>query len=293
MAGEADRILAQARADLHRRMTIDLADLFVNAIADANARTAQTLQEAARVIQQGVAPESFRQVHETIGLRAQQAVLNSYAQVVTAQKHVPSYRLADGGKNQRYAGGKLREALSSAAMVSASERGLRFIDTDVLDAQARHWARLNAGALGIGGGSRRTFDIRWSNFVIAALGINMVPSAGFFVPRGYWWEGNGPVPPGPTGTSQFYPAGSGPRASAQTRLFATGEGGARKSIVFQRKRVSRGIRARNFLDAGVARIAEDLGPAYDRLYKDLYERKLVSVRPARSSYRRVTHSRYR
>jgi hypothetical protein len=216
-------------------------------------------------------------------------VLNSYAQVVTRRKHVASYRMSDTGANQRFAGGKLRAALGSPHFYEATPTALRFINTSMLDETARHWARLNAGASGIGTGSRRRFDISWSNIVIGALGVDMTPSPAFTVPRGYWWNGDGPTSPGAPGTSQFHPAGTGPRAGASRTLTAKGEGGRRVKVRFQPRRVSRGIEARNFLDAGVARIALDLGPGYDRLYRELYGERLASVRPARAAYHRTTH----
>lgn len=295
-APSASPAVAAARQAFTGRLVgnlkLDLADSLVQAIAEALGSTAKTLQELARIIQAGPAKEEFRVAHQAIGERAQQAVLNSYAQVVTARKRVPSYRLGDTGANQRYAGGKLKAALASPAFFSASERGLEFINVQLLDETARHWARLNAGAGSVGAGSRRSFDIQWSNLVIGALGVGMTPSPAFDLPRGYWFSpGAGPVPPGERGTSEFYPAGSGPRAGANTRLFSVGESGKRTGVAFQRRRVSRGIQARNFLDAGVARIANDLGPAYERLYKELYATKVAAVRPARANLHVVTHGR--
>lgn len=268
-----------------------IAQSFADAVATANSATAQTLQELGRVIQQGIAPSEFQRAHETIGVAAQRAVLNSYAQTVTARKRVASYRLGDTGKNARYAGGKLKAALGAEGFFEATPEGIKFINVDLLDATARHWARLNAGAGPAGGGSRRTFDVRWSNLIVASLGLEMTASPPFLIPKGYWWNpGSGqPVKPGETGTSEFYPLGSGPRSTARKTISARREGVGRSNVQLQGRRVAGGIQARNFLDAGVARIAADLGPAYSRLYDDLYNRKLVSVRPARSVYHVTTH----
>lgn len=275
---------------LQRTYTAAIAQALADAVQGANTATAQTLQELGRVIQQGIAPQEFLTAHQTIGLAAQRAVLNSYAQVVTARKRVPSYRTEPDGANTRFAGGKLKAALSSPRFFVATPTGIQFINVDELDATARHWARLNAGAGAVGGGSRRTFDVRWSNLVVASLGLEMSPSPAFLIPRGYWWDAASgqPAAPGATGTSEFYPLGTGPRSRARATLSAAGESG-RVNVPLQRRRVTGGIVARNFLDAGVARIATDLGPTYQRLYSDFYSRGLVGVRPARSTYHVTTH----
>lgn len=277
-------------ARLQRTYIAAIASSLADAVDGANSATAKTLQEIGRAIQQGVAPEEFRRAHQTIGEAAQRAVLNSYAQVVTARKTVPSYRLESAGANTRYAGGKLKAALGNGRFFVATEHGIEFINIQLLDGAARHWARLNAGAGSVGGGSRRTFDVQWSNLVVASLGLEMNPSAPFTVPKGYWWNPSSgqPVAPGANGTSQFFPLGSGPRSRARASLSASSEG-RRSSVPLQRQRVTRGIVARNFLDAGVARIATDLGPAYGRLYQDLYTKGLVARRPARSTFHVVTH----
>lgn len=184
-----------------------------------------------------------KRLHDDIGRRAQQAVLNAYAQTVTARKRTPSYRLGD-----RYAGGRLRAAIASSSFYEATPRGLTFINRDVLDREAKHWHRLNFGAGARGGGGRRLYEIRWGGLVAATIGFDDGPSKAFGLPEGFFL--------GPEGRP--VPWGSAPRSSQPFVAL-------RKPQRFP----TSGIAARRFLDTGVATIARMLPRAYQDYYREI------------------------
>lgn len=269
----------------------ELAAGFAAAVDGATRETAKAVREIGRVIALGIAHSDLARAHQTIGAKAQDSVLRSYDQTVTARnkRRLGPYRdalePARNPKNRRYAAGKLRAALGDPTFFEADHRGIRFINTDLLDRRARQWARLSAGAGGRGSGSRRKFEVRWSNLVVTSLGLNMAPSPAFIVPKGYWFDraGGGPVAPGARGTAEFYPLGEGPRASARSSTTRRDSDGRAHRVPLQRRRISRGIEARNFLDAGVGRMARELGPTYERMYQDWFRRGVVTARPARAT----------
>ena len=161
---------------------------------------------------------------------------------------------------RRYAGGALRRALNAEDFYEATSQGLSIINVDRLNREARHWARLNAGAGGVGKGSKRTFEVRASNLVLFTLGLGMAPRPAFGGPPGFWLDrGTGKAvkaDPGQVGNQEFHPKARTP------------------------KKRTRGIEAANFLDAPLNRIARDLFSeqfGYPSLMKSLWE----SATPAR------------
>lgn len=267
-------------------MVLSLGDSLVAAVAEADARTAQQVRNVAEVFQRGIAPGQRKEMFDRIGTRAQKSVVASYDQVVTrganARGNRYSYRVGARQPNKRYAGGKLRGALKSKRFYEATADGLRFVNVDLLNRTARQWARLNAGAGPRGQGSRRKFTVTWSNLAVGAIGIDQAPRPGFFLPRGYWWtRGAGQVvsaDPGRIGQDEFFPMGIGP-ARNRSRL----DTGAHRrpgpyvgpGAGIGKRRPSLGIKARNFLDAGSETIARELPRGYEKLYKDLWDQKVI------------------
>jgi hypothetical protein len=275
---------------VRNQVRIEILSGLAAAVNDSNRQIAGTVLEVARIFEQGVGAEVRTRAHRTLAEDAQASILKSYDQVVTRRKGpagFTNYRAKDFRKvrNQRLAGGILRRALGSRRMISYDEDGFAFINVDVLDAEAAHWARLNAGAGRAGRGSRRRFQVEFSGLVAGSFGADMAPSAAFLIPRGYWWEpGGGPaVAPGgaPPGSSEFYPLGEGPRH----RNTGTGTMRGREGRVgYQKPRMTGGIEARNFLDAGYQTVADKLGDTYERMYRELWRRRAATVKPRRFSY---------
>lgn len=283
-----DAHLVAMERQLAQAYQIELADAFVQAVAAAAGETGKVIRDVARVIESGVGAEQMRTAHQTIAQKGQDSVLRSYDQTVTGRnkRRLGPYRdvidPARDPRNIRYADGKLRAALGDRAFWEADARGIRFINVTLLNRKARQWARLSAGAGGRGSGSRQRFEVKWGGLVVAALGLNMRPSPAFMIPKGYWIDPQSgqPVGPGTPGSSRFFPLGEGPRAGARSALMATDQEGKRHRVPLQRRRITRGIQARNFLDAGVRRIARELGPTYTRVHKEWFDTKVAHVRPA-------------
>lgn len=267
-----------------------------NAVREANGQVAGYVAELARVMAIGVAPSEFSRAHERLAKAGQRSILRSYDQTVTRRKGPAgrsNYRADAAGRNRRYAGGLLRKALASPQMIYWDERSLALINVSLLDREAAHWARLNAGAGPAGRGSRRTFQVQFGSLVVGAIGIDMTPSSAFFIPRGYWWApGEGPYSPNATrrGMDEFYPIKTGPKkrnnpgdntSKVRFKARTAGDQNRLEGPSYQRRRPTRGIQARNFLDAGAATVAKELGPTYEQLYRDLYTKKLVRVKPSK------------
>ena len=286
-----DAHLVEMANDLGRAYNMELAAGFAAAADKATVEVSKVLKDIARIINAGVGRTELAKAHTTIARKAQDSVLRSYDQTVTARnkRRLGPYRdtiePATNPKNRRFADGKLRQALGSREFWEADARGIRFINVSLLNRKAKQWARLSAGAGGRGSGSRKQFEVRWGNLVVAALGLNMRPSPAFTIPKGYWMDpSGGPVGPGARGTARFFPMGEGPRAGAKSHTTAVDDEGRRVRVPMQRKRVTRGIEARNFLDTGVRRIARELGPTYLRMHREWYGARISRVRPASQTF---------
>ncbi len=267
-------------------MVLSMGDSLAAAVAEADARTAQQVKTVSEVFARGVAPGQRQQMFEKIGQKAQKSVVASYDQVVTrganARGNRYPYRLQARQPNKRYAGGRLRGALKHKRFYEATADGLRFINVDHLTRTARQWARLNAGAGPAGQGSRRRFTVTWSNLVVGAIGVEQAARPAFYLPRGYWFaRGPGQVvsaDSGRVGLDEFYPMGTGPfrgRRRTDTGAHRTPGPYVGWGPGIGKRRPSRGIRARNFLDAGAETIARQVPKGYEQLYRDLWNQGVI------------------
>lgn len=269
------------------------AQAFARGVDAATSATSLQLTEIARAIDGGIIGADLATAHRAIGAAAQRSVLASYDQTVGRTDRSGAHGYRQTGKFQRYSGGRLRAALASPDFWSADEDGIYFINVDLLNQRAAQWARINFGAGARGGGSRRSFDVRFSDLVVVSLGLNEAARPAFTIPTGYFTDGaNGPIvapdrsnPPG----RAFYVYGTGPHA--RTR-YVTNDEGNRVRIPVVGRKATQGIRARNFLDAGVARIAREIPVQYKGIINQAYESGLSAVRPAPVTIKVITRSRY-
>lgn len=245
-------------------MKAALAANFVEALTlaaqELGSRGSRQLATLAHAISVDAVPEATRrQVHYDIGKAAQRSVLNAYDGRRNRRK-VASYRTGGDPRKSRYAGGALRRALASSDFFRATPDGLLFINVGILNKEARHWRRLNFGAGAAGGSAPGSFPVDLFN---VSLGLEADRRPSFTLPPGFWLGTDGkPVPPGTPGTSQFFPLQArGGRYTANGRPV---EGRPNAAVR------TRGIQATNFLDAGVRRIANELGPAYLAMYRDFF-----------------------
>lgn len=266
---------------------------FARAVDAATSATSKQLVEIARAIDRGLHSADFANANRAIGAAAQRSVLASYDQTVGRSDRSGASGYRQTGKFKRYSGGRLRAALASPDFWHADETGIYFINVDLLNQQAAQWARINFGAGARGHGSRRSFDVRFSDLVVVSLGLNEGARPAFTMPTGYFTEGaNGPIvapdrsnPPG----RAFYVYGTGPHAKTR---YVTNDEGERVRVPVVGKKATQGIRARNFLDAGVARIARETPVQYKAVINKAYEQGLSVVRPSPVTIKVVTHRRY-
>lgn len=197
---------------------------------------------------QAAAAPLMRQAHKRLGEAMQTAVLHSYDQVVTARKTIPSYRQPGNpqGESPRYSGGALRNALESDTMVKTDANGISFIDTTTLDAEAKHWYRLNFGAGDKQGRPAYEFNWQIGGQSLGFLSLANPPSPAFRMPRGIWSTGEGGLPAG------FYPRG---RALVSLPV---------------------SIGPRRFLDAGLDRFSKNFPVVYGDLLDQFNRQALQS-----------------
>lgn len=210
--------------------------------------------------------------HYDIGEAARRSVQNAYTHR-RFRRPKGSYRIDDygsDGQNQRYAGGALRRALGSdKGHVEADEYGLRFLNTAVLNEEAKQWRRLNYGAGGKAGQAPHQFNLEWGGVVVATLGLPADPRPAFKIPRGYWIGPDGKrVGAGGGSSDRFYPVGTTSADINRGEAFRGRPSPARMTA---------GIAASNFIDAGVRRIANEIPSAYINLYAQWVETNLRRV----------------
>lgn len=222
----------------------------------AGARRGVSLQlvEIGRVIREGLAPEKFARVHSDVAHEAAAAVHRSYGQSVHRHGGLSGYR-SGSGYGARYSGGVLREALHNPGLVTSDANGVYFVNTGPLNRAAKQWARLNFGAGGIAGPRPAKFDIQFGSLVVGALGIEGEARPAFFLPKGVWTE-----------RGAFYPSSMTP---------PEGEG----SFPQRTRVLTKGIRSRNFFDAGVRVMADQTLEGYQNVLKELFDEGVSKVRP--------------
>jgi hypothetical protein len=234
----------------------------IRGVREANRVTSRQLEVIAKALSAQAIPQStLKKVHQDIGEAAQRSMLQAYGH--RRGRTGLQYRLPGSentARNKRYSGGKLRAALARREQVEATAGSLKFINTTILNKEARQWRRLNFGAGGRAGTSPRQFQVEWAGLVVGAMGLEPDPRPAFALPAGFWVEpgGGGRQRAGAPGSGEFYPASMRP----------AGIRGAP-----QKRRMTAGIHAANFLDAGVRRIADEFPKAYQAMYRELYSDK--------------------
>lgn len=219
---------------------------FARSLQESRARLNKQQQFIIDAVRVDAIPPGIRQqMHYDVGRAAQLSVQQGYTHR-RYRRGSTNYRTAPReDRNFRYAGGLLLRALQAPDFFVATPDTLRWGNINRLDQEAKQWRRLNFGAGGAAGETPRQFQMHWGTFVGAAIGLEPDPRPAFRIPPGYWFtEGAGErvrrgvrVPHG-----EFYPVGEQP----------AGRWGRPNKV-----RMTRGIAASNFLDAGVRRIAEE------------------------------------
>lgn len=223
-----DYILRNAQREIWDLGVFHLLDGVRQAVAVGAAEAPEEVRRFVLALE-GLTRSSRNQLitlHHQLGSLMQADVVAAYTRALATQGR----NAGPYRESSRDAGGRLASALGAEGFFRGTTDGILFGNITLLDRRARQWHRLNFGALPNRGAPPGRFEVRWRNMVVGALGYEDQPSAPFLLPRGFFRE------------RQFYPTGPTPI------------------------RPTRGIRAWNFLDAGVATLAREVGPAYEGLY---------------------------
>lgn len=239
-----------------------ITELVINAVMVGSSEAVQRFEAFAKGLQnlQQTAKNDLASTHFQVAEAMQVATVAAYETAHAKGRKNAPYRLSS-----RDAGGRMLAALNSPLFVRGTYDGIGFANVTLLNQQARQWHRLNFGAQGREGGGAKTgaYTATWEGLVIGAFGFtDESPSAGFTLPKGIWLsEGDGSVVAAGKGTrDHFYP-----------RNGVTGP--------LRAQRPTKGIKAWNFLDAGVKVLAEEIGPAYGNLYSKWFNMAAKGLGP--------------
>lgn len=238
--------------DIETQLTLGLYEGLTRAVE----RGSKSLSDDMRGVQRMLSemPAGVRTtIHREVGIKAQRTLVQAFTHRRN-RRNTPAYRInPKNARNKRYAGGALLRALQAPDMWQATPNGLRFLNTQRLDQEARHWRRINFGAGAAHGSPPARYNVEWDGMVVTAMGLQPDPRPAFRMPRGLWLgEGGARIKPGQRGR-EFYPRGEAPTGAGQGRLM--------------RGRMTRGIAASNFVDASVRRIARELPNTYIHYYR--------------------------
>lgn len=257
--------------------------------AVANGSTGATGAAAlyARMVREEVIKQSdLARVNKEVAKQVRSAVNRSFAQTVgkgeAGQYRIGESRTTKGGFLMRYSGGSLKRAINSPEMAVGDEDGVRFVDEGRLTKEAAHWARLNFGTAPYTR-KKQAFRMVFDGIVVNTLMFDVGTRPGFSMPPGFWQTPGGERV-GPSyrraGNDQFFPA-SATRKTDVPIYGRNAEGleiqiGTRKAKTGLNKRsekITRGIRPRNFLDAGLRALAVQAPAAH----MELMELKLANA----------------
>lgn len=188
-------------------------------------------------------PKDLLTIHERAAVKARSAVVRSFS--ATRATSVGEYRTGAG----RISGGALRAHLATDPnFIRATATGVAFVDQAEMDRKVAHWRRMNFGALGssVKGRTVESHALYIDQRIVGRIRVTTPPSKPFALPPGRWLSGEGGGKSARVkfsaerrGMDRFYPGGGG-----RTNL------------------VTRGIKPRNFIDAGLEVLTRELSIGY-------------------------------
>lgn len=203
---------------------------------------------------------SLATANQDLAKAAQQSIVFSYDQVVTARRSAPPYRQSDPA---RLLTGTLRKALEAEGLVVGTYNGFAIGNIPALYAAAASYRRLNYGAESLtGAGPGRVPGREPGSFPLVLFGTTVgvltdlsPPSPGFSMPRGKFYD-----------TGEFFP---NKRRPGEHQPIPTS-----------------GIAARRFFDAGLQRIAKEMPVRYKNLLTQWTDQAIRQSRgPVKSYYK--------
>ena len=243
--------------------------------------TSKQLAELRRVIAGGIEPGEFQRTHQELLEAGRETTLNVFRGQRGRHRSVRGYRAGAADPYGRYAGGRLAQALESNELWVATPRGIK-LKVSTLTRRAKQWARLNFGAGPEGIGSLGRERVHVGAMTLAAIGFDEPARPAMMFPGGYFMNAAGQaLEPGMRSNPyQFVPRGSINNKS-QTKFYVNADGQRRQVQMIGPRYTS--YEGEQFLDKGLHRIALEMGPAYQALYRRLWEKGKVTVRPYRLS----------
>lgn len=228
---------------------------------------------------------ALAQMHETLANEMHREIMDAFEESGIGKKR-PSYRWADTGKLRRYSNKALRRAIQSKGLIEYDYTGIA-MNVGTLDDMAIQWYKLNFGAGPRGEASPKpvTPNIRFGKFP-TNTNVNLngfEPSANFYVPgiqtRGYWSTKFSARTNYEKLSSTKKPGFMGPgRGWAQAprkgegALYVLGRGWS--PLGFE-ARLSKGIHAHRFLDAGTQHFNRVYGQRTSKVF-DAWHRKAIA-----------------
>lgn len=227
-------------------------------VLTSTARTAMTLIALAEAVEANIPQvrQGLAKAHADIATEAQLAILETYDHHL---KNTPDYRTdPNHARNRRYSGGILRGILADDNFVSSDADGIYLGDISALDSAARQWRRLNWGAGSDAGDAITEFTFRLSSSR-GTFSEGGHPSPGFTLPAGRWIGG------------AFYPYSELTEVDEQqARSVAGGKDSAYRKT-YGKPVPTRGIKGMHFMAAGIEVVADEIGRAYNNVFKDLWK----------------------
>jgi hypothetical protein len=230
---------------------------------------------------------AFAAANRDVGREANRAALVAYQ---SAKGEGSKFRSGEGSlKFRRYAGGQLAAAIGSDEMFIARPDGLTWINAAHLDQKAPQWYRLNfgAGAKGAASGNALQYQVTFLGQPVGTIGLaSFRSSPSFYMPAGFFssdgsFAGRSPFG---AGRGQAYRPFSYKGGQLRSEIAGALQNAsprirgqiARVQDLGSNRLLTQGIRAMNFLDAGMASIARTWPVRQTSLIRDILNESVRS-----------------
>lgn len=253
-ANQQRMIADYARQGISFSAALAIQDLAAEAIAQAAITQLQVPKTLGPIVSQEITASrgALRERNMRVAERAQNAVVEKY--ISRRGSGGPAgYRKNAPEPWKRDAGGKLLKALQSPKFMVVTADGILLGQKQWLTSQARQWYRLNYGTAPRPGRRPSAYNVRFmGGSSVLSLAANQ-PDEGFYIPAGGWSK-----------TGEFTPYGFAMRGGGKPR-----DSKGRFIRINQGRKLTRGVSAWNFLDAGVSVLAKQLPLEWERHYRDV------------------------
>lgn len=253
-ANQGRMIRDYARQGIQFSAALAIQDLAAEAIAQAAIAQFHTVEILAPIVSQEITASRgiLREKNLKVAERAQNAVVEKYLGR-RGSGGPAGYRKNASEPWKRDAGGKLQRALQSPKFMVVTADGVLFGQEQWLTSQARQWYRLNYGVSPKAGRRPSVYNMKFmGGYTTLSLAAN-APDEGMYIPAGGWSK-----------DGQFTPYGFAMRSGKPPR-----DGSGRFIKINQGRKLTKGVSAWNYLDAGVSVLAKELPLAWERHYRDV------------------------